>query len=162
MPPARKREPVVPRRVKAAITYMLEQKPDLQAAAAHPGMSTYELRREMGKPHVRRYALAERKFALDAFCLGSPAALAKVRDQSENGMAVVAAVKAGELLQQGALAAEATAQRRQPGLQIVIVADDGSKRVVCGPPEPPMPLLDVTPVPEAERVPAIPSDADAE
>jgi hypothetical protein len=75
-------------------------------------------------------------------------------------MAVVAAVKAGELLQQGALAAEATAQKRQPDLQIVIVADDGSKRVVCGPPEPPIPLLDVTPVREAE--PAIPSNADAE
>jgi hypothetical protein len=123
-------------------------------------MSTYELRREMKKPHVRRYALAERQIALEAFCLGSPAALAKVRDQSENGMAVVAAAKAGELLQQGALAAEATAQKRQPGLQIVIVADDGSKRVVCGPPDPPVPMLDVTPVPEAET--ALPSDADVE
>jgi hypothetical protein len=83
---------------------MLEQKPELQAAAAHAGMRTSELRREMGKAHVRRYALAERQIALEAFCLGSPAALARVRDQSENGMAVVAAVKAGELLQQGALA----------------------------------------------------------
>jgi hypothetical protein len=76
-----------------------------------------------------------------------------VRDQSENGMAVVAAVKAGELLQQGALAAEATAQRRAPGLQIVIVADDGSERVALKPP--PM-MLDVTPAPEAE--PALPPE----
>jgi hypothetical protein len=89
---------------------------------------------------------------LEAFCLGSPSALAKVRDQSENGMAIVAAVKAGELLQQSALAAEAATQKRQPGLQIVIVADDGSRRVVCGPPDPPMPLLEVTPAPEAEPV----------
>jgi hypothetical protein len=51
-----KREPIVPQRVKAAIAYMLEQKPDLQAAAAYAGMSTYELRREMGKAHVRRPA----------------------------------------------------------------------------------------------------------
>ena len=159
MPPARKREPIVPARVKAAVAFMLEQKPDLPAAAAHAGMRTSELRREMGKAHVRRYALAERQIALEAFCLGSPAALAKVRDRSENGMAVVAAVKAGELLQQGALATEASAQKRQPGLQIVIVADDGSKRVVCGPTEPQMPLLDVTPKPAAEPVPA---DADAE
>jgi hypothetical protein len=42
MPSARKREPVVPKRVRAAIAFMLEQKPDLQAAAAHAGMSTYE------------------------------------------------------------------------------------------------------------------------
>jgi hypothetical protein len=40
MSPARKREPVVPRRVKAAIAYMLEQQPDLQAVAAHAGMTT--------------------------------------------------------------------------------------------------------------------------
>jgi hypothetical protein len=130
---------------------MLEQKPDLQAAAAHAGMRTSELRREMGKAHVRRYALAERQIALEAFCLGSPAALAKVRDQSENGMAIVAAVKAGELLQQGALAAEATAQKRQPGLQIVIVQQDGSKQIVAGPAPP---MLDITPATAAEPVPS--------
>jgi hypothetical protein len=154
MPNAKKREPVVPKRVKVAVAFLIEERADLQAAAAHAGISTYELRREMGKPRVRRYALAERQIALEAFCLGSPAALARVRDQSENGMAVVAAVKAGEFLKEGALEAEASTQKRQPGLQIVIVADDGSKRVVYGPPEPPMPLLDVTPVPEAQPVPS--------
>jgi hypothetical protein len=147
----------VPARVKRAIAFLLEQKADLQAAALHAGMSTYELRREMKKPHVRRYALAERQIALESFCLGSPAALAKVRDQSENGMAVVAAVKAGELLQQGALAAEATAQKRQPGLQIVIVQRDGSQEFV--PMSPSVPMLDVTPATDAEPVP---SNAEAE
>jgi hypothetical protein len=151
MPPARKREPVVPQKVKTAVAFLIEQRADLQAAAAHAGMSTYELRREMGKPHVRRYALAERQLALEAFCLGSPAALAKVRDQCENGMAVVAAVKAGELLKEGAVAEQAAAQKRAPGLQIVLVAADGSKRVVCEPP--PMPILDVMPVSESEPVP---------
>jgi hypothetical protein len=152
MPPARKREPIVPARVKAAVAFMLEQKPDLPAAAAHAGMRTSELRREMGKAHVRRYALAERQIALEAFCLGSPAALAKVRDQSENGMAVVAAVKAGELLKEGALEAEAATQKRAPGLQIVIVQRDGSQEFV--PMSPAVPMLDVSP--EAE--PAIPSE----
>ena len=85
MPPARKREPVVPARVKAAIAFLLEHEADLQAAAAHAGMRTSELRREMGKAHVRRYALAESQIALERFCLGSPAALTKVRDESENG-----------------------------------------------------------------------------
>ena len=155
MPFARKREPIVPGRVKAAIAFMLEQQPDLQAAAAHAGMRTSELRREMGKAHVRRYALAERQIALEAFCLGSPAALTEIRDTSENSMARVAAVKAGEQLRVGALEEEGRAQRRAPGLQIVIVSSDGKE--LAYQPQPPM--LDVTPKPEAEPVPA---DADAE
>jgi hypothetical protein len=94
-------------------------------------------------------ALAERQIALEAFCLGSPAALAKVRDESENGMAVVASIKAGEQLRTGALEEEGRAQKRQPGLQIVIVSSDGTKEVAHHQP----PLLDVTPAPEAEPVP---------
>jgi hypothetical protein len=39
MPPARKREPVVPARVKTAIAFPIEQKADLQAAAAHAGLA---------------------------------------------------------------------------------------------------------------------------
>jgi hypothetical protein len=85
MPPAKHRTPVVPKKVKAAIEFMLETKPDLRDAAAHVGMNLYELRRAMKKPHVLRYAREERQIALESFCLGSPAALAKVRDESENG-----------------------------------------------------------------------------
>jgi hypothetical protein len=114
-------------------------------------MATAELRRAMGRPHVRRYALAERQIALEAFCLGSPAALAKVRDQSENGMAVVAAVKAGEMLKVGALEAEVSAQKRAPGLQIVIVQGDGTRQVAHSPRQV-LPALDVTPAREAVPV----------
>jgi hypothetical protein len=87
-------------------------------------------------------ALADRA---EQFCLGSPAALTKVRDTSENGVAVVAAVKAGELLKEGALQAEASAQQRRAGLQIVVIEPSGEQRVAFQPP-PPMqtPLLDVT------------------
>jgi hypothetical protein len=79
MASAKHRDPCVPARVKQAISFVLETKPDLAAAAAHAGISTYELRREMKKAHVIRYMRAERQAALEAFCLGSPAALAKVR-----------------------------------------------------------------------------------
>jgi hypothetical protein len=106
----------------------------------------------MAKPHIRRYALAERQRALEVFCLGSPAALAKVRDQSDNGMAVVAAVKAGELLKDGAIQAETSTQKRVPGLTIVVYEPSGEQRVAHQPP--PMPLLDVTLAPEAEPVPS--------
>jgi hypothetical protein len=76
-------------------------------------------------------------------------------------MAVVAAVKAGELLQQGALADEVASKQRAPGLQIVIVERDGSQRVAYQPP-PPMPMLDVTPAAEAEPVCLVPNDPEAD
>jgi hypothetical protein len=61
--------------------------------------------------------------------------------------------------QQGALQAEASAQRRQPGLSIVILQPSGEQQVAYQPPMP-VPMLDAAPAPEAE--PAIPSDADVE
>jgi hypothetical protein len=72
-------------------------------------------------------------------------------------MAVVASIKAGEQLRIGALEAEASAQKRSPGLSIVLI-DRGGGHVVAYEPPQPMPLLDVAPVPEAQ--PAIPSDAE--
>jgi hypothetical protein len=91
--------------------------------------------------------------------LGSPAALTEIRDTSENSMARVNAIKAGEQLRVGAIEDEAVAQRRGPGLQIVIVQGDGTRQVACQPPQM-LPALDVTPAPEA--VPVIPADAEAE
>jgi hypothetical protein len=139
----------VPAKVKVAIQFLLEVKDDLRAAAEHAQISLPELRRYMGKPQVRRYSLEQRQLALERFCLGSPAALTKVRDTSENGMAVVASIKAGEMLRIGALEAEAASQRRAPGLSIVILpalGSSGEPKVAYQPPQ----LLDVTPVPAAE------------
>jgi hypothetical protein len=148
----------IPAKVKTAIAFLIEQRNDLQAAAPHAGISMRELRRAMGQPQVRRYSLEQRQIELERFCLGSPMALARVRDNSENGIAVVNAVKAGELLRVGALQEEGAAQKRQPGLSIILVQKDGGHLVAY---EPPKPMIDVTP-PEVEPVPAMPSDADAE
>jgi hypothetical protein len=154
MPPE-KRDPSVSPQVKTAIQFLIEQQADLVAAAAHAGMKAYELRRQMGRPHVRRYSLEQRQIALEAFCLGSPAALTKVRDTSENGMAIVASIKAGEMLKVGAIEAEAAAQRRMPGLSIVLVQQGGGELVAY---QPPAPMLDVTtPTPEP-----VPLDTEAE
>jgi hypothetical protein len=164
MPKERDLIPSISPQVKRAIQYMVDTKADILAAAAHAGMKHYELRRQLGKPHVRQYGFTQRQIAIEAFCLGSPAALSKVRDESENGMAVVAAVKAGEMLKIGAIEAEAAGQRRLPGLQIVIVEGNGSERVAFQPPQQMPPLLDVTP-PEhllKEAEPAIAPDAEAE
>jgi hypothetical protein len=87
--------------------------------------------------------------------------LTKVRDTSENGMAVVAAVKAGELLQQGALADEIASKQRGPGLQIVIVQPSGERMIAYQPPSV-IPTLDVTPVPEAEPARHVGDDFEAD
>jgi hypothetical protein len=142
----------VPDRIKVAIAFLIEEKNDLREAAAHAGTTLRELKRYMGLPQVRRYSLEQRQIALEKFCLGSPAALEKVRSTSENGMAVVAAVKAGEQLRIGAVEDEAAATRRAPGLQIVILQPDGRQHVA----HKPTPMLDVTPVPE----PAVPATSD--
>jgi hypothetical protein len=147
----------IPAKVKVAIAYLLEVKDDLRLAAEHAQISLLELRRYMGKPQCRRYSLEMRQIALERFCMGSPLALTRVRDTSENGIAIVNAVKAGELLRVGALHDEASARQRLPGLQIVIVGPGGEKQVAY---QPPQPMLDVTPVPEAE--PATQPDAEAE
>jgi hypothetical protein len=105
MPPARKREPAIPARVKAAIEYMLNTRSDLAEAATHAGLSTYELRRQLGKTHVLKYARAEKKAALEALCLTTPAALNEVL-RGENEMAKVAAIKTAEALKEGAVELE--------------------------------------------------------
>jgi hypothetical protein len=143
--------------VKTAVQFLIEQKADLPAAAAAAGLSMRELRRYMGQPHVRRYSLEQRQLALEAFCLGSPAALTEIRDSAENSMARVNAIKAGEMLRVGAIADEAVAQKRAPGLQIVILQNDGTRQVAH---QPTVPLIDVEPRPEPEPVSSVTEGAD--
>jgi uncharacterized protein YecA (UPF0149 family) len=145
----------IPLKVRAAIAYLIEEKNDLKAAADHAGIHIHELRRSLGQGHIQRYARDQKRIAIEAFCLGSPAALAKVRDTSENGIAIVNAVKAGEMLRDGALHEEASSQKRIPGLQIVIVTDGKSEIAYA-----PQPMIDIAPAPEA--VPATRPDAEAE
>jgi hypothetical protein len=92
--------------------------------------------------------------------LGNAAALTEIRDTSLNSMARVAAVKAGEQLRIGIIEEEGRAQKRAPGLSIVLIQKDGGQLVAFEPPQ--QQMLDVTPKPAAEPVPAIPADADAE
>jgi hypothetical protein len=62
---ARAKREGIPLKVKAAISFMVEQKADYQAAALHAGITTHELRRSMGLPHVMRYAREQKQRALE-------------------------------------------------------------------------------------------------
>jgi hypothetical protein len=139
MPPARKREPVVPEKVKAAYEYMLSTPgATLQTAAAHVGWITRKLRFQMSQPHCIRWMLQEKHARLEAASAGNIAALLSVRDYGDNAMAKVHAAKTLETMldtvSERTGINRAIQQQRQPGLQIVIVQSDGTKEVAYQPP----------------------------
>jgi hypothetical protein len=152
MPPARKREPIVPQKVIDAFEYILATPgATLQSAAAHVGMVPRMLRHKMQRPESLRWMLQEKQARLEVASAGNINALLAVRDHGDNAMAKVHAAKTIEQMLD--VTSERTGigrtmqQQRQPGLQIVIVQPSGEKQVVCGPP--PAPLIESTAVPEA-------------
>jgi hypothetical protein len=60
MPREKPREPSITARIKEAIRFLIEEKADVAAAAAHVGIAHFEFRRQLGRPHLRRHMLAER------------------------------------------------------------------------------------------------------
>jgi hypothetical protein len=155
MPPARKREPVVPQNVRDAVEYMFTTPgATLQSAAKHVGLPTFKLRFAMSQPHCLRWMLQEKQARLEAASAGNIGALLAVRDRPDgNEMAKVHAARQLEIMLDATSErtgiGRAATQQRQPGLQIVIYSpDDGSRQVVCGPP--PAPLIEGTAVPDPE------------
>jgi hypothetical protein len=155
MPPAKHREPVIPAKMKTVIEELLHQRVyDLQAAAEKAGLTHYLARRYLKRPNVLRYFREERAAMLEEICAGNAAALAKVRAESDNGMAVAAAVRQLEAMRQ--TVAEETGggvPRMAPGLVVQIVNVAGEVTQTIGPP-PPAPIIDLTPEREAREMPA--------
>jgi hypothetical protein len=111
-------------KLKTALDVMLYQGSCRADAAKAAGMTDHGLREAMKKPHVKRYYSE----GLDVLRTSARArnifALERVRDTSDNGMAVVSAAKALE-----GLAADEESRptiKEIPGLQIVIVAPGAS------------------------------------
>jgi hypothetical protein len=153
MPEARKREPVVPARMKVVIAELLNQRTyDLAAAASKAGLTHYLARRYLKRPNVLRYFREERAAMIEEVCAGNAAALALVRATSDNGMAVTAACRQLELMRQ--TVPEETGGPRQmvPGFVILIEQPDGSVRTIA-PPTPAHPIIEVEPLPERELEP---------
>jgi hypothetical protein len=64
MPPARKREPIVPAKVRAAVDYIYSTPgATLQFTAEHVGLNTRKLRYLMGLPHVMCWILQDKQVA---------------------------------------------------------------------------------------------------
>src|SRR5262249_42000850 len=122
MPPARKREPIVPAKVKEAFEHMFTTPgATLQTAAQHVGMPTVKLRFAMSQPHCVKWMLTEKQMRLEAASAGNVGALLSIRDHGDNQMARVHAAKTIETMLDNV--SERTGigrqvqQQRQPGLQ---------------------------------------------
>jgi hypothetical protein len=142
MPPARKREPIVPQRVRDAVDHMYATPgATLQSTAQHIGLTTRKLRYYLGLPHVLRWLLQDKQARLEVASAGNLPALLSVRDHGDNAMARVHASKTIETMLDNT--SERTGigrqvqETRRPGLQIVIV-----ERAAAA-----APLIEATPVP---------------
>ena len=100
--PDRQKPRPIPADVKAVIHLMVwgdDANPDalpldLIAACAAAGVKPYRMRRYLDRPAVIAHLRAEHRKFREVVCCGNAAALQKVRDTSENGMAIVASVRA--------------------------------------------------------------------
>ena len=124
--PDRQRARPIPADVKAVIHLMVwgdDANPDalpldMIAACAAAGVKPYRMRRYLDRPAVIAHLRAEHRKFREVVCSGNTAALRKVRDTSENGMAIVASVRALDGMQ-GEDAARADAP--SPGVTIRII-----------------------------------------
>lgn len=85
-------------KLKTAIDLMLFEGSRRPEAALAAGMTDHGLREAFKKPHVKRYYLAGLEVLRTSERARNISALAKVRDESENSMAIVSAAKALEQL----------------------------------------------------------------
>jgi hypothetical protein len=137
--PDRQRARPIPADVKAVIHLMVwgdDANPDalpldLIAACAAVGVKPYRMRRYLDRPSVIAHLRAEHRKFREVVCCGNTAALRKVRNESQNGLAVVASVRA--LAGEQAVDAE-RADAPSPGVTI---------RIITAAPAP----IDITPRP---------------
>lgn len=113
-----KRKDRIGPRLKAALNLMIWQGMQDGEAAARAGITVYLLRDNLKRAVVRRYLSEQREVLIARESGRNIAALVSVRDESTNGMARIAAVRAIESLEVETSAPPGRAER--PGLIIVI------------------------------------------
>jgi hypothetical protein len=127
MPESKHRVSVVYPKVRAAIAILLSQeKYDLAAAAAGAGLTIQRLRDYLARPSVRKYLRDQRRVQIESLCASNATALARVRDEAENSMAVVNAVRQAETMRARLIEedGEGTSTRPMPGLVIVLQSSE--------------------------------------
>jgi hypothetical protein len=116
--------------VRSAIAILLSQdKYDLAAAAAGAGLTLNKLREYLNRPSVRSYMRQQRQAQLEQICLQNATALAKLRDEGTNQVAVVNGIRTLETMLNAATDRAAGPVRKEPGL-IIVIGDRGGERSV--------------------------------
>lgn len=146
-----KRPTRLPARVKAAILLMVygdparpDQPIDFVAAAKACGVQVDHMRRWLHRPEAASMLRRERAAYRLALCAGNENALARIRDQSENAMAVCKSVQLLDQADRDEMLRPSTRPRQEAGLVILIQGAMPS-------PSPTGPIVDVTPAkPRAE------------
>lgn len=105
-------------RVRTAIEAMVWQGLTRDEAAQHAGIKDNSLYIAMRKPDVRRFYLSELDVLRTSEKARNHHALVRIRDQDENKMATVAAVKVLEQIDE--TPATAGVHRSAPGVTIII------------------------------------------
>jgi hypothetical protein len=126
--PDKQRPRPIPRAIRDMIALMVYGQvddPDCRAldfieAARQCGIKPDIARKWLDRSEVRKLLLAERRVFRDAVCAGNEGALKRVRDKSENGMAVIGAVRTLENLAEETVHG-ARGSVTTPGLVIQIV-----------------------------------------
>jgi hypothetical protein len=124
--PDRQKPRPIPADVKAVIHLMVwgdDANPDalpldLIAACAVAGVKPYRMRRYLDRPSIIAHLRAEHRKFREVVCCGNTAALRRVRQTSENGMAIVAACRA---LDGSQFEDAARADAPSPGITLRIV-----------------------------------------
>jgi hypothetical protein len=122
--------------IRKALAILLSQsKYDLQEAAIGAGLTTQKLREYLARPAVRTYLRNERRTQIEALCASNANALARVRDEAENSMAVVNAVRQAETMRARIIEEDGPTGMARPtaGLIIVIGGNAGGRDVVIEP-----------------------------
>jgi hypothetical protein len=147
----------IPKRVQLACRLMIygdpaagdDAKPlTFVQAARSVGIEPYRLRRWLDRTPVIQLIRRERAIFRRPLCCANESTLARVRDTSENGMAVIAAVRGLEDLDAAEIAQTRT-QGQTPGVVIVI----SSPRDNTAPAPAPAPMIDARPMPTIEDGP---------
>jgi hypothetical protein len=135
-----KKAATVPKAVRAAIVLMVQGRPDdadnkpldFVEAAKLADVQAYVVRKWLDRAEGRKFLKAERTAFRDAVCAGNELALKRVRDTSENGMAVIGSVRALEQID-----ADETPHRggmvQAPGFVIIVQNAPGAAPTVIQP-----------------------------
>jgi hypothetical protein len=140
-----KKQATVPKKVRDAIKIMVRGRPDDEAAkpvdfveaAKLADVNSWVVRQWLDRVEGRAFLKAERRAFRDAVCAGNELALKRVRDTSENGMAIIGSVRALEQIDEEAQVHGRGGVQQTPGLIINIINAPGAQpRTIPGTPAP--------------------------